>query len=164
MSQSALNPTPCVRGALALECAPAEGPGVPALSQQQAGALAARGAAGWVAVGADAGDLDLCLVGAHYDPAELLRPGWPLHEELAQLSARAPGRAGGRVIAFGTHEDKLPGALAPAPEMTGGPMRLLPFVLTGEDAAVAAVGEIFERELLERGMAGADTALMAQDA
>ena len=164
MSQSALNPTPCVRGALALERAPSDAPAVAMLDQQQAGALAALVARDLAAVAADASGLDLCLVGAHYDPAELLRPGWPLHEELAQLSARAPGRAGGRVIAFGAHEGKLPGALAPSPAMAGGPMRLLPFVLTGGAEAVAAVGEVFEGTLLELGMADAGTALMAQDA
>ena len=164
MSESALNPTRCVRGALALERAPAEAPGVSALDQQQAGALAALVASDLVAVAADAGELDLCLVGAHYDPAELLRPGWPLHEELAQLSARAPGRAGGRVIAFGAHEGKLPGTLAPNPAMAEGPMRLLPFVLTGDADVVAAVDGVFEGTLLELGMADAGTALMAQDA
>ncbi|MGO1540652.1 MAG: hypothetical protein ACTHZI_10210 [Luteimonas sp.] len=164
MSQPVLNPTACVRGALALERAPSGSAGVPALTQQQAGELAALVARDLVAVAIDAGNLDLCLVGAHYDPAELLRPGWPLHEELAQLSARAPGRAGGRVIAFGSHEGKLPGALAPAAAMAEGPMRLLPFVLTGDADVVAAVGDIFEGTLLELGMADASTALMAQDA
>lgn len=163
MPQPALNPTPCVRGALALERAPSEAPGVPALTQQQAGELAAMVARDLVTASTDAGDLDLCLVGAHYDPAELLRPGWPLHEELVQLSARAPGSAGGRVIAFGTHQGKLPGALAPAPAMAEGPMRLLPFVLTGQPDTMAAVAEVLERDLLEQGMADAGTALMAQE-
>lgn len=163
MPQSALNPIPCVRGALALERAPVEAPGVPALDQQQAGALAALVATDLAGVAADAGDLDLCLVGAHYDPAELLRPGWPLHAELARLAARAPGPPGGRVIAFGSHQGRLPDAFAPDTGMAEGPMRLLPFVLTGSPETVAAVGETFERELLERGMAGAGTALMAQD-
>lgn len=164
MPESPLNPTPCVRGALALERAPADAPLALALDQRQAGELAtlvARDLAGFVA---GAGDLDLCLVAAHYDPAELLRPGWPLHEELVQLSARAPGRAGGRVIAFGSHQGTLPGALTPAPGLAEGPLRLVPFVLTGAAADVAAVAEALERDLLEAGMAGAGTALMAQDA
>lgn len=164
MPESALNPGTCVRGALALERAPADAPPALALDQRRAGelaALVARDLAGFVA---GAGDLDLCLVAAHYDPAELLRPGWPLHEELTQLSARAPGRGGGRVIAFGSHQGTLPGALAPAPGLAGGPLRLVPFVLTGARGDVAAVADAFERDLLETGMAGADTALMAQDA
>lgn len=163
MTQSALNPAPCVRGALALERAPNDAPLALALDQRQAGELAtlvARDLAGFVA---GAANLDLGLVGGHYDPAELLRPGWPLHQELAQLSARAPGRSGGRVIAFGSHEGTLPDALTPAPGLAEGPLRLLPFVLTGEADEVAMVSDAFERELLETGMAGAGTALMAQD-
>lgn len=164
MTQSGLNPTRCVRGALALERLADEAPGALALAQEQAGALAALVARDLADFTADVGELDLCMVAAHYDPAELLRPGWPLHEELAQLSARAPGDAGGRVIAFGSHNGKLPGDLTPTAAMAEGPLRLVPFVLTGPAEAVDAVIDTFERELLERGMADAGTALMAQDA
>src|SRR5690606_3474275 len=158
------NPVTCVRGALALERAPSDEPLALALDQAQAGALAellARDLAGFVA---GAGDLDLCMVAAHYDPAELLRPGWPLHEELLQLGSRAPGRRGGRVIAFGTHEGTLPGALTPSPALAEGPLRLLPFVLSGAPEDVAAVSDALEELLLETGMAGAGTALLAQEA
>ena len=41
----------------------------------------------------EASALQLVTVGAHYDVVELLRPGWPLHRELDQLAARAPGDA-----------------------------------------------------------------------
>jgi len=112
----------------------------------------------------EAASLQLVSVGAHYDPVEVLRPGWALHHELDQLAARAPGHASARVIAFGAHEDVLPGALAPSPDFAGGPLRLVPFVLSGDAEVVARVGDIFERDLIERGMAGADTALAAQDA
>src|SRR5690606_18979466 len=122
MTPTASKPVTCVRGALALERAPSDAPLALALDQTRAGALAtlvAKDLAGFVA---GVGELDLCMVAAHYDPAELLRPGWPLHEELSQLSARAPGRGGGRVIAFGTHEGTLPGALMPAPALADGPL------------------------------------------
>ena len=157
-------PVTCVRGALALERAPSDAPLALALDQAQAGELAdlvAKDLAGFVA---GAGDLDLCMVAAHYDPAELLRPGWPLHEELLQLGSRAPGRRGGRVIAFGTHDGTLPGALTPSPALAEGPLRLLPFVLSGEPEDVAAVSDALEELLLETGMAGAGTALLAQEA
>ena len=125
------------------------------------GGLVARDLAALVP---DAARLDLVTVGAHYDPVELLRPGWPLHRELDQLAARAPGVAGGRVIAFGAHDGRLPGALAPSTDHAGGPLRLVPFVLGGDADVASKVGEAFELELLERGMAGADTALAAQAA
>ena len=59
--------------------------------------------------------LDLALSAACHDPAELLRPGWPLHAALGELAARAPGsrEAGGRIIAFGRAPE---GFAAPALE------------------------------------------------
>jgi len=154
-----------VAGALALELAPASGAVRDALAQAEAGALAALIARDLAAFAPEAATLDLVTVGAHYDAVELLRPGWPLHAELDHLAARAPGReAGARVIAFGAHAGQLPGTLAPAAEHAGGPLRLVPFLLSGDAATVARVGEACERALLERGMAGAATALAAQDA
>lgn len=155
-----------VLGALALELAPGSAVARDALAQAQAGELAqdiARDLAGFAP---EAAALELVTVGAHYDAMELLRPGWPLHRELDQLAARAPRpQAGtGRVIAFGAHAGQLPGALAPNPEFAGGPLRLVPFVLGGDAGVVARVGDAFERDLMERGMAGAATALHAQDA
>jgi hypothetical protein len=160
------NATPDLQllGALALELAPGSHAQRTALAQGDAGALAqkmAQDLSGF-ADGADA--LQLVTVGAHYDVVELLRPGWPLHRELDQLAARAPGDAAGRVIAFGAHADTLPGALTPQDEYGGGPLRLVPFVLGGEADIATRVGDLFERDLMERGMAGAATALLAQDA
>jgi len=154
-------------GALALEVAP--GAGGTALPQAAAATLAGHVATDLAAFAPDAARLELVVVGAHYDPIELLRPGWPLHRELDQLAARAPhGRGdGGRVIAFGAHDGRLPGALSPSAEHAGGPMRLVPWLLGAPDPGddtIARIGDRFERELLERGMAGAATALFAQEA
>lgn len=164
-----MTPTPTepgplhVLGALALELRGDAPVARDRLDQAAAGALAELMAVDLArfAPGADA--LELVVVGAHYDPVELLRPGWPLHRELDALAARAPGRAAGRIVAFGAHEDRLPGTLTPSPDFAGGPLRLLPFVLGGDPAQVAPVGERLERELLETGMAGAATALAAQE-
>lgn len=169
--ESAAGDTVHVFGALALELHGAAPVARDSLAQAEVGTLAELVARDLARFCAGAAALDLVLVGAHYDPVEMLRPGWPLHRELDQLAARAPqpggmptGPAGGRVIAFGAHEGRLPGALAPAPEFVGGPLRLVPFVLGGDAATVARVGDVFERDLLEQGMAGADTALAAQAA
>lgn len=154
-----------VLGALALELAPSDGTTRDALPQQAAGALAAAIAHDLAGFAADAAALDLIIVGAHYDPVELLRPGWPVHHELDQLGARAPGNRGeqGRIIAFGSHEDRLPGALAPSGDYAGGPLRLVPWLLSGEATIARQVGDVFERDLMERGMASATTALQAQE-
>lgn len=155
-----------VLGVLALERDAGASPATPTLAQAQAGALASLVARDLARLVPGAAALDLVTVGAHYDPVEVLRPGWPLHRELDALAARAPraGIEGGRVIAFGTHDGQLPGALVPDEAHAAGPMRLVPFVLSGDADAVARVGDACERVLLERGMAGADTALAAQEA
>ncbi len=175
-----------VLGALALELRGDAPVMRAALAQADVGALAALIARDLARFAPEAASLELVMVGAHYDPVEVLRPGWPLHRELDELSARAPRlhgnapparggdgdgdgdavavAAAGRVIAFGTHQGRLPGALTPSPDFIGGPLRLVPLLLGGDARMVARVGDGFERELLERGMAGADTALAAQQA
>ncbi|MGY4514438.1 hypothetical protein [Lysobacter sp. HA18] len=163
-STNATNPAGAlhVLGALALEV-PGDTPARhDRLDQAQAGELAALIAADLATFAPGAAELELVVVGAHYDPVELLRPGWPLHRELDDLAARAPGRNRARIVAFGAHDGGLPGALSPRDDFGGGPLRLVPFVLTGDIDQVSAVGDLFEHELLERGMAGAATALAAQ--
>lgn len=155
-----------VFGALALELSADSDNRSVALPHAQAGLLGERIAHDLAGFAPDASHLQLATVGAHYDAVELLRPGWPLHRELVQLAARAPGDrgdAGGRIVAFGAHDGQLPDALVPAEEYLGGPLRLLPFVLDGDEDTVASVDASFEHELMDRGMAGAETALMAQE-
>ena len=159
-----LNQGTRVLGALALELAPGSDAGRDAVAQADAGELATLVAQDLAKFAPEAAQLDCTLVAAHYDPVELLRPGWPLHQELWQLAARAPRGGGARVIAFGTHDGRLPGALAPSPEFHGGPLRLLPFVLDGEPGVAARVAARCEADLMEEGMAGAATALAMQAA
>lgn len=151
-----------VLGALALELSGAAPPRADRLAQDGAGELAALMAADLATFAPAAAELELVMVGAHYDPVELLRPGWPLHRELDALAARAPGAGRARIVAFGGHDGQLPGNLTPSADYAGGPLRLVPFVLGGDAGRVAPLGDLFERELLERGMAGAGTALAAQ--
>ena len=164
---SGAHPSRQVLGALALELVPGSDAMHDRLAQAQVGVLAERIARDLAGFAPLAAQLELVLVGAHYDAVELLRPGWPLHRELDQLAARAPGdraASGGRIIAFGAHDGQLPGTLSsPAAEFAGGPLRLLPFVLAGDGTVAAQVGDAFERDLIEHGMAGADTALLAQE-
>jgi hypothetical protein len=121
----------------------------------------------------EAAALDLVVLAAHYDPVELLRPGWPLHAALDALALRAPlstERAAddGRILAFGARDGALPEAIpAPAADHAQGAMRLVPFLLRGDaksQARVEQVGHALEEVLIDRGMAGAATALYAQQA
>ena len=170
-TQPAPSPAPAlhVLGALALELRGDAPVARDRLAPTEIGVLAALVARDLAKLAPEAATLELVTVGAHFDPIELLRPGWPLHRELDELAARAPRDPAapldaGRVIAFGAHEQQLPGALSPSADYVGGPLRLVPFVLSGSAEVIARVGDTFERDLLERGMAGADTALAAQDA
>ena len=157
------DPLPCF-GALALETATP--PTRLGLSRDAAQELAQHVADDLQRLLPDAPAFDLAFAALHYDPAELLRPGWPLHAALAGLAARAPGAGRGRVIAFGQADDGTPPlpALAPEPALQGGPLRLLPFVLLGDAERSRAMAARMEEALLETGMAGAATALYAQQA
>lgn len=150
-------------GALALERRPGGAIGRTALDQADAGELAARVARDLAKFAPEVAGLDLALIAGLFDPVELLRPRWPLHAELERLIAQAPARGEARIIAFGARAGVLPEPLRPNQDYADGPLRLLPFVLRGEAAVVAAVGQRFEESLLETGMAGADTALLAQE-
>ncbi|MGY1518881.1 hypothetical protein [Luteimonas sp. A482] len=159
-------PENTVAGLMALELAPGSVVEHGALAQEEAARLASLLGRDLAALFPDARGLDLCLAAAHFDPAEALRPGWPLHRRLAELHARAPGRGGGpRIIAFGTDADgAVPQPLVADPALRGGSLRVLPFLLHGDAAIAREVGEAFEAQLLETGMAQADTALLLQDA
>lgn len=162
-----LNHTVCVRGFLALELSADGTPKVAALRPAEAGMLVERVGRDLAMLVPEIRELDLALAAAHFDPAEALRPGWPLHRRLEELHQRAPGRnSGPRLIAFGADENgEIPLPFQAAEDLHGGPLRLLPFVLTGEDdRTVSAVAERLEEVLLETGMAQADTALLAQQA
>lgn len=151
-------------GVLALELAPGTAPTHAALAQDAAGALAqlmANDLAQWVP---EAANLDLVFAAAHFDPAEVLRPGWPLHRRLHELRQRAPGAAGhARLIAFGADASgAVPLPLQADPALQGGQLRVLPFLLSGAEAAVSEVSAQLEEILLDRGMVSAGSALLAQ--
>jgi hypothetical protein len=155
-----------VMGVMALELAPDTQPACQALPQVDAGRLAGLLGRDLGALVPAARELELAFAAAHFDPAEALRPGWPLHRRLDELRGRAPGRRhSARVIAFGADaQGAVPLPLHADAELRGGSLRVLPFLMAGEATVVQPVAEQFEEILLDRGMAQADTALFAQDA
>ena len=165
-----MTPTLSCHGAFALELSPGTGLSRDLLDAGAAGALAALVSRDLAKLVPEAAGLDLAMLAGLFDPVELLRPGWPLHRELERLVAQAPGADGGRVIALGADSggagdrSDAPANLRPNPDFAGGALRLLPFVLRGEALLVSRVSENLEAVLLDTGMAGADTALLAQDA
>jgi hypothetical protein len=139
--------------------------GIDALATDAAMALAECLAHDLARVAPKAAVCDLVLAAAHFDPAEALRPGWPLHRRLAELHARAPRDKvqTARIFAFGADaQGRVPLPFMAEPELRGGALRVLPFLLIGADAA--SVQQHLEAELLDRGMASARTALLAQEA
>ncbi|WP_305805073.1 hypothetical protein [Stenotrophomonas sp. YIM B06876] len=152
-------------GVLALELAGGQNPDHAALSSLQSGELAALVGRDLAKLVPQVSELDLVFAGAHFDPAEVLRPGWPIHRRLQELQMRAPGRGqGARLLAFGADANgAVPLPLQADPELTGGGLRVVPFVLTGSDAAqTREVADALEEVLLANGMAQPDTALLAQ--
>ncbi|MEO8743113.1 MAG: hypothetical protein ABI365_07980, partial [Lysobacteraceae bacterium] len=99
------NPPLSCLGALALELRPEAHAAHASISPAATAELAEGIARDLAVLVSDAALLDLAVLGAHYDPVELLRPGWPLHAALDALAMRAPlnsGNAGdgGRILAF----------------------------------------------------------------
>ncbi|AYO93806.1 hypothetical protein Xcom_00940 [Xanthomonas axonopodis pv. commiphoreae] len=152
-------------GVLALELTGGSAPERGALAPAQAGMLAeriGRDLAQWIP---EVRDLELSVALAHFDPSEVLRPGWPLHRRLEELQARAPGRdQGPRVLAFGADaQGEIPLPFQADAQLVGGGLRVLPFLLSGDPHTVAGVADAMEEVLLAQGMAQADTALLAQE-
>ena len=156
-------PATAFRGVIALELRDGIAPLRAALPAGDAGDIAAMLGRDLAKLADATSTCELALLGAHFDPAEALRPGWPLHQRTIELLQRAPGRAQGpRVVGFGADAaGEVPLPLGCDPDLAGGGLRVLPFVLQGEGAADA--GGLLEDVLLDRGMAGADLALVLQD-
>ena len=151
------------RGVIALELRDGAPPRHGALAAAAAGELVSMLGRDLAALVPGVRDCDLALLAAHFDPAEALRPGWPLHRRASELLQRAPGQAqGARMVGFGADAaGEVPLPLQCEAELQGGGLRILPFVLHGE--AARDVGDALEELLLDRGMAAADTALALQD-
>lgn len=151
---------PCCYGALALECSASLVQTY--LPRALAAELADHVATDLARLLTGVEALDLAVAAAAFDPSELLRPGWPVHTALADLVRRAPAADHPRVLGFGSHDDVMPTQLSPDPALREGPLRLLPFVLHGEPGPVAAMQDLIEAVLLEKGMAQAALAFFVQ--
>lgn len=101
----------------------------------------------------------LAAGGAWFDSVELLRPGFPVWATLDELARRVPRGHLENIVAFGTHEDRMPApALQPDPVFGDGPMRLLPITILAEETLASTLSTALERELMNRGEAGSATA------
>lgn len=151
------------RGQIAVELRDVGTPVRPALPGAIAGEVAALLGRDLSRLAPSVIGCDLALVGVHYDPAEALRPGWPVHRAAQDLLDRMPGEGfGPRTVGFGADaEGRTPETLHADPGFSGGVLRVMPFVLSG--GAVAEASDALEEELFDRGLAEADVALALQD-
>lgn len=155
-------------GVLALELGAGSAPNAHTLSRDQADTLARHIADDLARLlpslpkhpGADRADL--LVLGALYDAAQVLRPGWPLWAQLAELVQHgqllhgAPER---RIVAFGSAGGVLPAPLSPPqPERVPGALLLLPWTLASDEATADALGARMENVFMASGEAGTATA------
>ncbi|CTP85054.1 hypothetical protein XTPLMG728_0755 [Xanthomonas translucens pv. poae] len=154
------------RGVIALELSAGRAPAHAALPHALAAELAEKVGRDLAQLVPAVRELELSLAGAHFDPAEVLRPGWPMHRRLDELRARAPGRdAGPRLLAFGADADgTVPLPFQADTALLGGALRVVPFLLSGPAETLQPVAAALEDLLLAQGMAQPDTALLAQQA
>lgn len=110
--------------------------------------------------------LGLILAGALYDQTEILQPGLPLIEALADLYRRSlQGGFNPSIIALGSDQGYLPvAALDPQRRPGSGPLLLLPFCLVGPDAALSSIARRMEGGLLQNGEVSLATREAVQEA
>ena len=128
-----MDPTAATRflGVLALELRDGAPPAHAALGAAAAGELAVQLGEALAGLAASARDADLALLGAHFDPAEARRPGWPLHQRALDLLRHAPqqttpGQAHARrVVGFGADANGgVPMPLQCDLDLVGGGLRV----------------------------------------
>ena len=144
---------------LALEPVAGEPASRMTLSRDEAAQLAELVAADLHTLVPQVGEARLALVGALFDQVELLRPGFPVWATLDELARRVPRGQLDNVVAFGSHDGRMPAQpLEPSPVFADGPMRLLPLSLLAPAARAEELSELIEIHLVGRGEAGTLTA------
>jgi hypothetical protein len=144
---------------LAVELSTGQTPARLSLTRDEAAELAAHVAADLHALLPQVAQARLALAGALFDAVELLRPGFPVWATLDELARRVPRGHLENVVAFGSHEGRMPAQpLEPNPAYADGPMRFLPLSLLVPEALAQSLSEQLEVELVGRGEAGQRTA------
>lgn len=152
-------PLQALPAVLALELSAGEHPQRLSLQRDSAAELAALVAEDLHTLVPEVTQARLALAGAMFDAVELLRPGFPIWATLDELARRVPRGQLENVVAFGSHEGRMPAQpLEPDAAYADGPMRLLPLSLLVPENAALVLSERLEVELVGRGETGARTA------
>jgi hypothetical protein len=109
--------------------------------------------------------MGLAVAAALFDQAQILRPHWPIHAELARLQQSQRGGWQPTITSFGASAGRMATPLLePEPDLIGSPLLLLPLVLVGHSADAEQVGARMERDFEEQALAAAATVLLLQEA
>jgi hypothetical protein len=110
--------------------------------------------------------LGLAWMAGCFDQAQILRPGFPVHQALLDLyQAGIQADSGPQVLSLHALRGQAPApALQVDEQLLGGPMVLIPLAVIGPDALVQAAAELLENKLLDTGLTDARTALFLNQA
>lgn len=110
--------------------------------------------------------LGLVWMAGCYDQAQILRPGWPVHQALVELYRAGTATADSpQVMSLQALRGEAPvPALAVEQQLLGGAMVLVPFALVGAGEPLHKARALLEERLLDTGLADARTALMLNHA
>ena len=110
--------------------------------------------------------MGLAVSAALYDAAQVLRPGWPIHAELALMHQQAQrGSWMPAITSFGASAGRMAApVLEPDARLIGSPLLLVPFVLVGHAHDAEQVGAAMERDFEEKGLADSATTLFLNEA
>lgn len=109
----------------------------------------------------------LVVMGGLYDSTELLRPGLPVFQAMADLyrNAMPGGTFQPSIMTIGAQGDSFPLAgLEPGRTQAKGPLYLVPFTVLGTLEATHALRQQMESRLLERGQGSVETGRIIQSA
>jgi hypothetical protein len=98
----------------------------------------------------------LAWAAAAFDPAQLLRRGFPVHHELGELfhAGQRQGLGAGQTLTLAERDGLMPTSLlTPDRSLGNGPLLAIPVVLSGSEEAIALGQSRLEAELFEAGLA-----------
>ena len=160
---SALTSCPAV---LAIELVPEGGPTSLSLPLESAHLLGEKIANDLARLLPGVETMGLSVSAALYDVAQVLRPGWPIHAELALMHQQA--QRGGwmpAITSFGASAGRMATpVLEPDARLIGSPLLLVPFVLVGHAHDAEQVSAAMERDFEEKGLADSATSLFLNEA
>ncbi len=108
-------------------------------------------------------DSSYAIVGGLYQSSELLQPGFPIHSQLRQYANAALKGENNRrnQLIIGANDDGLPEGLAHNDNVQTTPLFFIPFVIISENDDTK---EIFEKQLMHKGMGSKKLLQQVQDA